>query len=198
MKRLFFIAALVALMGCGTQPELSELVDDMVVLTNFDTQTNFDEFSTYILNMDTIGFVSNTTGSGGVSDTYGKLITARIKSNLDATGHTQVADEPADIAVNVVILNNLSVTQSVYYPSYGYPGYGYYGGYYGYGPIVQQSISQQAILVIEFLDIKHPGAGDPITIWSCNIGDLVSTYDRGRKTEEAIDQAFVQSAYLTR
>jgi len=198
MKKAFIILALVGLFGCGTQPKLSEIVNDMVVLTNYDPSINFNDYSTYLLTMDTVGFVSNTDQSG-VSDAYASLITTRIKENLDQTGHTQVADgDTADIAVNVVILNNLSVTQSVYYPSYGYPGYGYYGGYYGYGPIVQQSVNQQAILVIEFLDVKDVGQGDPIAIWSCNIGDLVSTYDRSTKTEEAIDQAFVQSSYLDR
>jgi hypothetical protein len=201
MKRFLFLS-LFALTACGTQPQLSEIVNDMVVLTNFDEEVDFSQYVTYGLTMDTVGFVSNTTNNEALLNNYTKMITSNIKKNLDQTGHVQVdAGSPADIAVNVVIFNDLSISQS-YYPGYygGYPYGGYYGGYYGGGyyggGYVQTNINQQAILVIEFLDIKTAHAGDPPVIWVANIGDLVNSFDTSTKTREAIDQAFVQSPYL--
>ena len=74
--------------------------------------------------------------------------------------------------------------------SYGYGGYG--GGY------VSTSYFQQALLVIEFVNLKVKGAVPPPSVWVANIGDLVNSYDTSTKTREAIDQAFVQSQYLKR
>lgn len=195
MRRLLFLS-LLALAGCGTQPQLSEIVNDMVVLTNYDTRIDFSDYSTYILTMDTVGFVSNTTNSNSLVNDYTKQITAQIKKNLDQTNRTKVtADSLAHIGVNVWIISDLSVSQNIIYPG-GYGGgyYGYYGGYYG--GYVSTSYFQQAVLAIEFVDLKNKGAGNPITIWSTNIGDLVNSYDTSTKTKEAIDQAFVQSPYL--
>jgi len=201
MKKLLAIATVFSLIGCGTQPQLSEIVNDMVVVTNFDPDADFSQFSTYGMTMDTVGFVSNTSSDQALLNEYTKLITATVKKNMDQSGYTQVdVADTADFAVNIVIYNDLSVSQT-YYPGY-YGGYGggyggYYGGYYG-GGFVQTNFNQQAILVIELLDIKHPYNGNPPVIWSANIGDLVNSYDMSTKTREAIDQAFVQSEYLDR
>ena len=196
MKKILF-AVFLGLTGCGTQPQLAEIVNDMVVLTNYDTRVDFGDYSTYVLTMDTVGLISNTSNSNALVNEYTKQITAQIKKNLDQTNHTKVeADSLADIGVNVWIVSDLSVSQSVIYPGGGYGGgyYGYYGGYYG--GYVSTSYFQQALLVVEFVDLKNKGAGNPITIWATNIGDLINSYDTSTKTKEAIDQAFVQSPYL--
>ena len=201
MKKSFIILALAGLLGCGTQPQLSEIVNDMVVITNFDSNADFSQFTTYSMMIDTVWFVSNTSNDDVLLNDYTKMITARVKQNIDQSGRTLVGiGDPADIGVNVVIYNDLSISQT-YYPGYGYPyGGGFYGGYYGgyYGGGVQTSFNQQAVLMIEFVDLKNKGAGDPVSIWTTNIGDLVNSYDTSTKTREAIDQAFVQSPYLNR
>lgn len=200
MKK-FFILSLLALTACGTQPQLSEIVNDMVVLTNYDTRVDFKDYATYALTMDTVGFISNTSNQSALVNEYAKQITAQIKKNLDQSGRTKAADSVADIGVNVLIINDLSVSQSVIYPG-GYGGYypGYYGYGYGgyYGGYISTNYFQQAILVVEFADLKNKGAGDPVIVWSCNIGDLINSYDTSTKTKEAIDQAFVQSPYLAK
>lgn len=207
MKKSIIILALTGLFGCGTQPQLSEIINDMVVVTNFADNADFSLYTTYTLTMDTVGFVSNTSNSDVLLNDYTRMITAQVKKNLDQTGHTQVAiDQPADVGVNIVIYNDLSISQS-YYPGYGgYGGYpyggfygGYYGGYYGGGyGYVQTSINQQAILTIQLYDIRNGNGSNAPMIWEAQIGDLINSYDTSKKTQEAIDQAFVQSTYLDR
>lgn len=202
MRKAIIILSMFTLLGCGTQPQLSEIVNDMVVLTNFNEDLNYNQYATYTMPLDTVGLISNTTSDEYISDPYAKLITSTIKRNLDQTNHTIVdkGDNP-DIGVNVFIVNDLSVFQSVYYPNYYYPSYYGYSGYYGYGGyygIPTYSYSQQAMLVIEFVDLRNPTSGNPASIWVANIGDLVNSFDTSTKTKEAIDQAFVQSPFLTR
>lgn len=202
MRKAIIILSMFALLGCGTQPQLSEIVNDMVVLTNFKEDLDYTQYATYTMPLDTIGLISNTTSDEYLADSYAKLITATVKKNLDQTNHIMVdKDANPDIGVNVLIVNDLSVFQSVYYPSYYYPSYYGYSGYYGYGGyygIPTYSYSQQAMLVIEFVDLKNPTTGNPASIWVANIGDLVNSFDTSTKTREAIDQAFVQSPFLTR
>jgi hypothetical protein len=198
---LFSLLALFTFFGCGTQPSLNEVVNDMVVITNYEPQADFSTLATYALTMDAVGLSSNTTSETALKNDYAKLITAQIKKNLDQTGHTQVDSlSNPDIGVNVMIVDDLSVSQSVIYPGgYYYPSYYGYSGYYGYGGgYVTTNYFQQAILVIEFVDLKDKGAGDPVSVWIANIGDLVNSHDSSTKTREAIDQAFVQSQYLNR
>lgn len=203
MRTVIFILGLLTFFGCGTQPQLSEVVNDMVVITNYEPKADFSQLATYALTMDTVGLNSNTSNDNALTNDYTKMITSQIKRNLDQTGHTQVAsNQNPDIGVNVLIVSDLSVSQSVIYPGgYYYPSYYGYAGYYGYGGYggyVSTSYFQQAILVIEFIDLKDQGAGDPVSVWVANIGDLVNSFDTSTKTREAIDQAFDQSQYLTR
>ncbi len=201
MKRVFVILSILSLLGCGTQPKLSELVNDMVVLTNFDDQVDYTQYASYTMPMDTIGLISNTTNAQALANDYAKLITAGVKKNLDAFGYKQVDKKSnPDWGVNVFVVNDLSVFTSTYYPSYYYPSYYGYSGYYGYGGYgygyTQYNYFQQAVLVIEIVDLKNPYTGNPPAVWVANIGDLLNSYDTSQKTKEAIDQAFVQSPFL--
>lgn len=194
MRKAIIILSMFTLFGCGTQPQLSELVNDMVVLTNFDETINYSQYATYTMPMDTIGLVSNTSNNEYLANDYAKLITAAVQRNLDQTNHTQVDSAAGpNIGVNIFVVNDLSVVQSVYYPSYYYPSYYGYSGYYGYGGIPTYSYFQQAALVIEFVDLSNNKS-----VWVANIGDLVNSFDTSTKTREAIDQAFVQSPFLNR
>jgi hypothetical protein len=114
----------------------------------------------------------------------------------------QPVEQNPDLGLNIYVVNDRSVYQSVSYPySYGYPGYsygGYYGGYYGYYnyPYVNTYVTNQAILVIDLGDRKNGTAGSPRLLWEVNLGDLITSVDQTGKVLEAIDQAFVQSPYL--
>lgn len=203
MKKGVLIVILTGLLGCGTQPELSELIGDMVVLTNYESGYNYNQLSTYALTLDTVGLISNTSNNTALSNEYAKMITSNVKRNLDLTNRTLVKRSASpDLGVNITIVNDLSVSQSIVYPNYYYPSYYGYSGYYGYGAgygYVSTSYFQQAALIIELIDLKNVVQGtNPKAVWVANIGDLVNSYDPSQKTREAIDQAFQQSPFLKR
>jgi Domain of unknown function (DUF4136) len=202
MRKYSFIGALL-FMGCISQPELGELVQDMVVQTNYVPDIVYTDYGTYTMPLDTIGLISNASQATAIVNTYSKLITAAVKKNMDATNRQRVdLNQAPDLGVNIYVVNDVSIFQSVTYPGYyGYPGYSYggygYRGYYGY-PYVNTYATSTAILIIELADLKNvnPQTSQPQTIWIANIGDLVTSVDQDVKVVEAIDQAFKQSGYL--
>lgn len=203
MRKLSIIVVAFVVASCWTQPDINDLVNDMVVLTNYDTNADFNTFTTYTMPLDTIGLVSNSSTQQYIVSTYSKRITSTVKRSMDGTNRTRVATgQPAHLGINIYVVNDLQVFQSVVYPGYGYPGYGgFYGysGYYNYPQVVNYQ-TQSAILVIEFLDLLNmdPSTSQPKIIWSANIGDLINSLDQDAKVVEAIQQAFTQSSYLNR
>lgn len=204
MKRFIFLIVVASICSsCFDKPSSGELVRDMVVQTNYDNTIDFKTFVTYSLPLDTIGLVSNQTDASAIVNSYSKSIVNLVKKNFDASGYQRVeVNQNPDFAVNIFVVNDLSILQSVVYPNYyyGYPGYGYgsyygYGGYYGY-PYVNTQVYNQAILVIELADLKAIQNGNARVIWTANLGDLITSVDQNAKVLEAINQAFVQSPYL--
>lgn len=208
--RQYFISALSAILGslvlwsCHIKPQLGELVNDMVVQTFYDSTANFDSYSTYAIAQDTLGRVSNSSNDTLIVSDYSKQVTAVLRNTMNGRGYTKVdKSQNPDLAVIAYIVDNLNVSQSVNYYGgyYGYPGY-YYPSYYGYGgfynyPSVTTYVSNTAVLVIELVDLKNlDGQGRASSVWTCYIGDVLSSVDPYGKSVEAVTQAFDQSPYL--
>lgn len=206
MKKLAFYIIISFSCACQDKPELAKLVQDMVVQTNYDTTATFQNFNTFTMSMDTIGLVSNATDASAIVSDYSKAITASVRNGLETKGFQYVElNQSPDLGVNIYVVNDRSVYQSVSPGYYGSPYGGYYGGYGGYYgggfynyPYVNTYVSNQAILVIELADLKNAQSSGGLVIWSANIGDLISSVDQNRKVLEAITQAFEQSPYLTK
>ena len=201
MKKLLLISLFFAVAACKLQPDAEDLLTDMVVVTNYDESVNFDDFATFHMSLDSIGLITNEGQLEWIDDEYATMVTASVRHNLSSTGHTLVENAP-DLAVNVYVVKNIQLYQSVVYPNYyGYPGSGGYGysGYYNYPQIVNYQ-SQTTIMVIELVDLLNidPATNKARVIWTANIGDLLQSFDPERKVVEAIDQAFLQSEYLNR
>lgn len=205
MRTLGFLSFVFLMASCLAQPSVGDLVQDMVVQTNYEPAANFSAYSTYTMPLDTIGLLSNANSATAIINSYSKLITAAVKRNMDEAGHQRVdLNQSPDLGVNVYIVNDVSIFQSISYPGYygGYSGYygGYgYQGYYGY-PYVNTYATSTAVLVIELADLKNvdPQTNRPRTVWVANMGDLVTSVDQDVKVVEAIDQAFKQSDYLNK
>ena len=192
--------------ACQTKPDSAELIDEMVVSTNFDPEADFAAYSTYAIPTDTIGFVSNKSSDTIITSpesTYPRHVLNVIKDNMEARGYTRVSrNENPDLGVNVMVVNDFNVFQEIVYPNYyGYGG-NYYSGYYGYGsyyyyPYVNTYAYNTGVLIIEIVDLKNRTPDNKVkVVWDAYLGDVYSTIDRAAQTQEGIDQAFIQSPYI--
>jgi Domain of unknown function (DUF4136) len=216
MKRIVGILLALGMVACVREPEVADLVKNMVVQTEYDvTEVDgavnvFTEYNTFALRLDTIGYLSPFTNDTLMLDasnnqtqlprqTFVKDLVDQLDSNIQARGYTHVEDsDNPDFGVKVVILEQFSFIQTVSYPGYYSGYYGYYGGYYG--PIVNTYSSNFVTMVIEVVDIKNfvVNGGKYKVIWSAYIGDLLTSVDRDTKIIEALNQAFVQSPYFSK
>lgn len=192
--------------SCQPEPDSKELVDDLVVQTNFDPQADFGSYLTYSLPTDTIGFVSNVPNDDTIvvakESQFPRPILEAVRNNLNARGYVRVdKTENPDLGVNVLVVNDLNIFQQVVYP-YG-PG-SYYSGYYGYSgfyyyPYINTYAYNTGLLVIEIVDLKNRTPDNKVkVIWDAYMGDIYSTLDRIPQTVTAIDQAFEQSQYISK
>ena len=197
-----FLASLMS--ACQPEPDALRLLDQLVVSTNYDTNVSFQTYATYSISTDTIGFVSNQSNDTilvNSKSTYPRPVLQKVIANLNSMGYTRVAkNENPDMRINVYLVNDYNLFQQVVYPNYYYPsyyGYGYgYGGYYGY-PYVNTYESNTGSLVVEILDLKTITPDKKVkVIWGAYMGDVYSAIDVIKQSEEAIDQAFIQSPYL--
>jgi hypothetical protein len=209
MKRIAAILIVMGIAGCG-EPEVADLVKYMVVQTEYnqeeinETDNIFNSYTTFVLRADTLGYVSTYPGSDTIlidkPNTLIDFATAvvdKVAANAEARGFDRVeADANPDFAIKIVVLENFSFSQVVYYPGYYSGYYGYYGGYYG--PIVETYSSNYVTMVIEVVNIKNAVDNKYKVIWSAYIGDIFTTYDRKNKILTAVDQAFEQSPYFSK
>lgn len=212
MKRIFLIFIVAGLAGCAIEPEIADLVKYMVVQTQYDDtritdQENvFNDYTTFILREDTLGFVSTYSNDTILMDSpstgidFVNAVIDNVADHATDRGFTRVEDDDdnPDFAIKIVVLENFSFFQSVSYPGYYSGYYGYYGGYYG--PVVNTYTSNFVTLVIEVVDIaNYPENGNKyVVVWSAFIGDLLTTDDRKNKLLQAVDQAFEQSPYFSK
>lgn len=201
MKRfLFFLAVLPALWACEPEPDNLRLLDQLVVSTNYDPDTQFADFGTYTIATDTIGYVSNTSRDTiwtfTTAQPYPRSVIKAVREQMDAKGFTYVdRDEDPDVGMNIYIIENLNLFQQVYYPNY-YSNYYGYGGYYYY-PIVQTYAQNTATLVVEMIDLKNRNANNQVKIvWNAYMGDVVNSVNYEQQSVDAIETAFDQSPYL--
>lgn len=205
--KLYYIVvvAAIALAGCRPEPEAAELVDQLVVSTNYDKTADFSAIATYSIPTDTIGFISERSPDTIIvapKNTFPRTVLQAVNADLQARGYTRVTrKENPDIGINVLVVNDFNVFQDVVYPNnYG----GYYGGYYGYNswysyPYVQTYAYNTGVLIIEIVDLKRLTPDNKVRVlWSAYMGDVYSTLDLERQAVDAIHQAFTQSPYLTR
>lgn len=212
MKRIVAVFIVIGLSGCAMEPEIADLVKYMVVQTQYDDtrindeQNAFNDYTTFILREDTLGFVSTYSNDTILMDSpsngidFVNAVIDNVADHAADRGFTRVEDDDdnPDFAIKIVVLENFSFFQSVSYPGYYSGYYGYYGGYYG--PVVNTYASNFVTLVIEVVDIANyaENGNKYVVVWSAFIGDLLTTDDRKNKLLQAVDQAFEQSPYFSK
>jgi hypothetical protein len=202
----FFALMLLVFWSCKPEADALRLLDELVVSTNYDTEVDFGDYATYSISTDTIGFVSNASPDDTLivqssQSTYPRAVLESVESNMNNLGYARLEkDQNPDLRINVYVVNDFNLFQQIIYPSYYYPsyyGYGYgYGSYYAY-PYVNTYATNTGSLVVEILDLKNITPDNTVkVIWSAYMGDVYSTIDLIKQSENGIDQAFVQSPYL--
>ncbi|HEY9044470.1 MAG TPA: DUF4136 domain-containing protein [Ohtaekwangia sp.] len=201
----YLVASIMIAMACWSchpEPEAYDLLDQMVVSTNYDTTAVFSSYRTYSLPTDTIGYISDTDRNDTIrtSPQYNlpRGVLKAVEANMNKYGYERLPQgQSADIGVNVYAVKNLNLFQQVIYPNYYYSGYYGYGGY-NYYPYVQTYAFNTGSLVVEFVDLKNAAANSKYkVIWNAYMGDLFNTArDETEESVDAVNQAFDQSPYL--
>ncbi len=208
------MAALV-LVACEKEPNLSELSADYMVYTDYDKSVNFSNYSTYYL-PDSVLVIGNSDKATYWTNEKADFLLSVLVENMSANGFIRVkARNEADMGLQICYIEN--TRYFVNYPMYdywwwGYPGYWdpYYWGYwnqwyYPYYPTVYKYSTNS--FITELVDLKDKPA-EPVkegdvrrlnVIWNSYMAGAKGGSAQAYKklVTRAIDQAFVQSPYLT-
>lgn len=200
--------AAVAFCSCQKEPSTSDLHGDYLVYTAHDTGTDFSAIDTYFL-PDSILLIGGNDRTEYWKDESAQEIIATVAAAMDNAGYTRTYDKAAaNVGIQMSYVEQVTYFVGYnnpywwwYYPYYWTPGYwgdwlGWhypYGVYYGY---------TAGSLLTEMLDLEadqQSGKKLPV-IWDSFAGGLL-TGDSSlnlQRTLDAVEQAFVQSPYLSK
>lgn len=200
--------AAVAFCSCQKEPSTSDLHGDYLVYTAHDTGTDFSAIDTYFL-PDSILLIGGSDRTEYWKDESAREIIATVAAAMDNAGYTRTYDKAAaNVGIQMSYVEQVTYFVGYnnpywwwYYPYYWTPGYwgdwlGWhypYGVYYGY---------TAGSLLTEMLDLEadqQSGKKLPV-IWDSFAGGLL-TGDSSlnlQRTLNAVEQAFVQSPYLSK
>ena len=200
--------AAVAFCSCQKEPSTSDLLGDYLVYTAHDTGTDFSAIDTYFL-PDSILLIGGSDRTEYWKDESAQEIIATVAAAMDNAGYTRTYDKAAaNVGIQMSYVEQVTYFVGYnnpywwwYYPYYWTPGYwgdwlGWhypYGVYYGY---------TAGSLLTEMLDLEadqQSGKKLPV-IWDSFAGGLL-TGDSSlnlQRTLDAVEQAFMQSPYLSK
>ncbi len=220
MKRvvvLLFLGAFI-LASCEKDPDFSKLDEEFVVLTKYDNTYNFKNNAKTFYISDTITVISADATNPKWSNSQSAQIISQIRTNLESLGYTYVPFaniEDADgnftpqYLVSVTAVKDMNTVIYSYDPYWYwdyYPYYWWWGGYYPYYPYYPWATGYTydvGTTLIDMIDMQAaPYAeqgetgGHPIR-WNAIMGGLLNTGNDQLYEQEAIDDAFKQSPYLS-
>ena len=190
--------------GCEPKPDSAELLDQLVVQTHNDDTVAYALYTTFAIPSDTIALYSNVTNDPYITETdypdFVRPIVNTVITNMTNRNYTQVSKKASpDLGVNISIVHDYNVYQSVYGGGYGggYYGYGgYYGGYGGY-PYVVTTEENRGSLIVEIVDLKNKTVDNKVkVVWVATLSDFFNALDEKQESIDAINQAFKQSPYI--
>jgi len=200
--RCAVLATLLAL-SCNSYSVPSDVVNGVVVITQFTPGTTWGSYLTY--SVDPSVAVVDETGAVTVSCSVdGSQLVPTIESNMNARGYENVPfGEAADIEIK---MDALLGSVNTYVPGYC----GWYPYYYCYPGWTYTGSYSFGTLVLTMGDTKNatPGGKLPLLWTNADYGVLAAYFDSGCtgsgtsvnwvKIRAAIDQAFSDSPYIVR
>jgi hypothetical protein len=171
-------------------PESERLLEDLAVITQYDTKVDFNDFKTYSIAHSVTKITDD--GSSPLTGSGAEALLSQIDKNMQARGFVKVADNAnPDVGIQVLYYQNTTV-YTYYYDYWGW--YGYYYPYYPYYPVYYSSYTT-GLADIEFLDLKNPDITNQRTPirWNAFIRGLLTGSHTTAEITASVDQAFTQT-----
>ena len=170
-------------------PESDRLLEDLAVMTQYDTKADFNSYKTYSL----AGSIMKITDKDTVAMTgqTADAVLAQVDLNMKARGFVKVvATAKPDLGIQVLYFQNTTV-----YTNY-YDWWGYYYPYYPYYPVYYSSYTT-GMANIELLDLKNADASQRTAIrWNAFIRGILNGTHTTAEITGRVDQAFIQTPQL--
>lgn len=209
-KVLFILLTALLVVSCHKEPSMSDLSNDLIVLTNYDTQANFSDYVTYYL-PDSILIISDNPQATYWTEEQAGDILSTIEELMNQRGYVRIDNRnEADLGIQTSYVQNITLFYGYSdpywwwdYPGYWGPGYwGWDGWYYPY-PISYSYRTGSMLAEIVDLKAKTPRRADagsklPV-IWTAYMEGLAynSKDYNAQLVIRALNQAFRQSMYIT-
>lgn len=206
MKKSFILSmaiAGVAMMSCQKSPDTDRLDNDYLVYTNYDSGTDFKSINTFHV-IDSILIIGNDEKASYWNNNNSQKIANAYRAGLESAGYTPVDNgEKPDVVLQLSYINT-----TYYFNTYGggawwnyYPGYWNWGGWGWYYPYSFTYSYSTGSIIGELVNTNAPTPqNDKLTvIWNSYICGLLNGNNLSlTRTLDAIEQAFIQSPYLSK
>lgn len=210
MKKILLISAAVMLLAaCHKEPYPQDGDNQYLVYTSPGKDVNFTQFQTFDIADSLLVIGQSDKPMYSQSNNALALIQA-FRTNMEKRGFIYTPSDPdADLGIQLTYVIKTERYVQYYDDPYwwlDYPGYwpsGYWGNWTGfyYPRPVTYAYTTNALLTDIVNLTGEEEVGKPLEIlWTSYIGGPAGASLQGdiKRMEAAIDQAFVQSAYLTR
>lgn len=181
------------MLSCTKYPPQSErLLEDLAIITQYDTKVDFNNYKTYSISPSIIKITSKDTTT--LTPAESQKFISQIETNMNNRGFTKVgATESPDFGIQMIYYQNTYVT--AYYG--GYWGYNWWGYYYPYYPVYYSTYST-GLADIELIDLKvvPPGGNTRYLRWNAYIRGLLTGSHTDAELLQTINQAFTQTPQL--
>ena len=206
MKSKFFLCIIaigIAVMSCQKSPDTDMLDNDYLVYTNYDAGTDFKSINTFHV-IDSILIIGNDEKASYWNNSNSQKIVNAYRSALERAGYSPAIDsEEPDVVLQLSYINT-----TYYFNTYGsgpwwnyYPGYWNWGGWGWYYPYSFTYSYSTGSIIGELVNTNAPTPqNDKLTvIWNSYICGLLNGNNLSlTRTLSAIEQAFIQSPYLSK
>ena len=210
MKRILIFSTLALLaVACHKEPYPQDADAEYLVYTEPAKDVNFADFQTFDIADSLLVIGQSEKPQYSQSNNALALIQA-YRINMEKAGYIYTPSNPnADLGIQLTYIIKTERYVQYYnndpYWWLNYPGYwpsGYWGNLNGwYYPYPVTYTYTTNAFIAEMVDLMDAEESSPLKIiWSCYIGGPAgySVQDDVNRMKNSVDQAFVQSPYLTR
>lgn len=210
MKKLLFVSALALLaFACQKEPYSQDSDGEYLVYTAPAKDVNFADYKTFDI-ADSVLVIGQKDKPYYSRSNNALALIQSYRTNMEKLGYIYLPSNPdAELGIQLTFVEKTERYVQYYDDPYwwlDYPGYwpaGYWGNWTGfyYPRPVTYTYTTNALLTDIVNLTGEVEEGKPLEIlWTSYIGGPAGSSLKGdiKRMEAAIDQAFVQSAYLTR